>query len=53
LSDVINEYNRDPVEEVSKSISIPALDKIFISHSIPEMINSDNRLPYQSGDFKI
>ena len=49
---VIDKYSRLPIVELVRSTSsssfIPCLDKIFSEYGIPEVVRSDNGLPFNS-----
>ena len=51
----IDEYSRFPEVEITTSTSanstIPKLDKIFSTHGIPEVVKSDNVIPFHSSEF--
>ena len=53
---VLDAYSRYPEVEIIPSTSaksvLPAFEKIFATHGIPEVVKTDNGPPFQSKDFK-
>ncbi|RUA05416.1 MAG: hypothetical protein DSY43_04620 [Gammaproteobacteria bacterium] len=53
---VLDAYSRYPEVEILPSTSaksvLPAFEKIFATHGIPEEVKTDNGPPFQSRDFK-
>ncbi len=52
---ILYEYSRFPELEIVKSVLaktvIPKFDKIFSSHSIPDMVKTDNGPSFQGSEF--
>jgi hypothetical protein len=51
-----DDYSRFPEVDIlasqSASATIPALDKLFASRGVPDVVRTDNGTPFQSADFK-